>query len=301
MIDRQETGLNGIISVCGAIFLWGILPVYWKQMDSIPADEILANRVIWCFVFVALILVFKGRLQELIREIKSGKSAILFLSGTIISFNWFTYIYAVNSDHIVEASLGYYINPLLTIFLARVVLKEKLDSYQIAAVILAVIGVGIITINYGRIPIIALILALSFSSYSLIKKRVHTEVVLGITLETFAVMPIAIGYLFFLKSNGHQVYADQNFREILFLFGTGVITAIPLILFSYGAQRVPLMTVGFINYLAPTISLLIGVFIYREPFTIIHILTFGFIWTALLLYSFSQIRMLTLHNKYKRV
>lgn len=293
MFEKEKTAFSGIISVFTAIFLWGILPVYWKQLDNIPPDQILANRVIWSFAFVMLILIVQGRIRELVSQIKSGESTVLFLGGIIISFNWFTYIYAVNTDHIVEASLGYYINPLLTIFLARIVLKEKLDIYQVIAVILAIIGVGIITLNHGSIPLIALILAFTFSAYSLIKKRVRTEVVLGVTLETLVVLPVAIGYLLFLSWNGHQLYTALSLKEIIFLLGTGVITAIPLMLFSYGARKVPLMTVGFINYLAPTITLFLGIFIYKETFTVIHALTFGFIWAGLLLYSYSQIRIMT--------
>lgn len=300
MRNDPKTGFQGISSVFTAIFLWGILPVYWKQLDKIPSDQILANRVIWSFAFVLLLLILTGRLGELFSQIKSGESTVLFLGGIIITINWFTYIYAVNSAHIVEASLGYFINPLLTIFLARVVLKEKLDFYQVLAFILAIMGVGIITLNYGRIPVIAFILAFTFSSYSLIKKRVQTEVILGITLETFAVMPLAVGYLLYLSWNGQPVYADLSLLEILLVLGTGVITAVPLILFSYGAQRVPLMTVGFINYLAPTISLFLGIFLYKEPFTLIHILTFGFIWAALLLYSFSQVKVMSRQKKYSR-
>jgi chloramphenicol-sensitive protein RarD len=295
-MSKDKVELRGIGSVFSAILLWGFLPLYWRQLGSIPADVILANRIIWSFVFVIIILGYQRRIRELFPQIKSGKNNVLFIAGVIISFNWFTYIYAVNSGHIVEASLGYYINPLLTIFLARVVEKEKMDLYQLAAVILAFIGVAIITFNYGQIPWIALVLAITFSSYSLIKKRVQTDVVLGISLETIAVVPIALTYLLFLSLNEPQIYTALNPKEFVFLLSTGVITAVPLMLFAYGAQRIPLMTVGFINYLSPTINLFLGVFIFKEPFTIIHILTFGFIWTALVLYSLSQMRAVTQEN-----
>ncbi|HHV65525.1 MAG TPA: EamA family transporter RarD [Peptococcaceae bacterium] len=167
MRKSNNEEFRGICSVLGAILLWGFLPIYWKQLANVLPEVILANRIIWSFVFVVLLLCCQGRIKELFSHLKGGNSTLLFLGGFIISLNWFTYIYAVNSNHLIEASLGYYINPLLTIFLARVVQKEKMNHYQRIAVVLATIGVAIITFNYGHIPWIALVLALTFSTYSL--------------------------------------------------------------------------------------------------------------------------------------
>jgi chloramphenicol-sensitive protein RarD len=269
--------------------------LYWKQLVDISPDNILANRIIWSFVFVLIIVVFKGRLSELQYQISKniGQSTVLFFCGLIISANWFTYIYAVNTNHIVEASLGYYISPLLTIFLGRVVLKETLSFFQWISVILAGIGVGIMTISFGSIPVIALILAFSFSIYGLLKKRIEAEVDIGLALETLAPLPLAFGYLVFLYLKGESVYSNLSYIEMFFLLGTGVITVIPLMLFSYGAKRIPLTTVGFIQYIAPTISLFLGLYLYNETFTRIHLVTFTFIWIALFLYTFSQIRLFT--------
>ncbi len=299
MSSERKDGIQGIGAVSLAIFLWGILPLYWKQLDRVASDQILANRVIWSFVFVLIILIFQGRIRELLAQSHKSQSIILCISGIIISLNWFTYIYAVNSDQIIEASLGYYINPLLTIFLGRVVLKEKLDHLQLIAVVLAGIGVSIITYSYGRVPLIALVLALTFSAYSLVKKRVNTEVIMGLSIETMAVLPLALGYLVFKNNQGQLAYPNLTVTELLFILGTGIITAIPLLLFSYGTRKVPLTTVGFIQYLAPTISLFLGIFLYKETFTTVHIITFVFIWTALMLYSFSQFNYYSRQRKYK--
>lgn len=296
-MDKSNNELNGISSVFLAIFLWGVLPLYWKELQHVSSQQILANRIIWSFVFVVILIALKGRLKYLYKQLKSGQNNILFLSGIIISLNWFTYIYAVNSNHIIEASLGYYVNPLLTIFLGRIVLKEKLDHYQIIAVVLAAVGVGIMTLSYGRIPLITVILALSFSLYSLSKKSIKSEVTIGLAIETLAVLPLAIGYLIFLKFTGISIYSELSLKEGIFLLGTGVITAIPLMLFSYGARKVPLTTVGFIQYLSPTITLFLGIFLYKESFTLLHIITFAFIWMALLIYSFSQIKILKLKKQ----
>lgn len=294
--NRHDTPLKGLYAVLTAIFLWGILPFYWKQIQAVPADQILANRIVWSFLTVLIILVWQYKGAELFRLLRQGEVPALFASGIIISLNWFTYIFAVNTDRIVEASLGYYINPLLTIFLARVILKEKISYIQGFAVLLAAIGVGIITFSYGSVPIIALVLAFTFSTYSLLKKKINSEVALGLSLETLVVLPVALLYLLFLASKGELLYSSLSIRELCFLLGTGVITVIPLMLFSYGAKIVSLTTVGLIQYLAPTISLFIGIFIYKEPFTATHMLTFGFIWAALVIYSCSQIQFYSKHK-----
>ncbi len=291
MVDNnRKVPIGGVTSVFTAFFLWGVLPLYWKQLERISPEQILANRVIWSFAFVLVLLFAQVRIKELSQLLRNGKNSTLFLCGFLISLNWFTYIYAVNTNHIVEASLGYYISPLLTIFLGRVALKERLDRLQATAVTLAFIGVGIITFSFGSIPFIAIILALTFSTYGLIKKKTELDVTLGLAVETLAVTPIALGYLLFLSWNGENIYTSLTSYELFFLIGTGMITAIPLLLFSYGAQKLPLTTIGFIQYMAPTISLFIGIFLYNEPFTMIHFLTFSFIWTALMIYSISHIR-----------
>jgi chloramphenicol-sensitive protein RarD len=186
---------KGITAIFASLLVWGFLPVYWKQIVHVTPVQILANRIIWSFVFVFIILLFQRRWRE-IQALKNDRNLIfLIISGFVISLNWGTFIFAVNTGHIVDASLGYYINPLLTIFLGAVVLKEKLSGLQIIAVILAAVGVAVITVSYGSIPYIALVLAISFSAYSLLKRTIKTEVLLGLAAETFAVIPIAIGYL----------------------------------------------------------------------------------------------------------
>ncbi len=242
-----------------AVILWGALPVYWKQLSSISPYQILANRIIWSFIFVFSILLFQRRLGTLLYILKNEKKTVIFVSGIILTFNWLTYIYAVNTDHIIESSLGYYINPLLNILLGRIVLKETMNIHQVIALVLALTGVIISTVSYGRLPIISLILAITFSTYSLLKKRVHFDVTIGLTLETLIVLPVAIGYLSMLHLQGVTIYSNLSSYELLFLVGTGIITAIPLMLFAFGAKRVPLTTIGFIQYINPTISLIFGI------------------------------------------
>ncbi|MFA6808202.1 MAG: EamA family transporter RarD [Eubacteriales bacterium] len=298
--NRNGCSHNGVVHVFVALLLWGILPLYWKMLGGILPLHIIANRIIWSLVFVLILLLFKGRIKEFFVAMVNHKDKyIIFFSGLIISFNWFTYIYAVNSDHIVEASLGYFINPLLTILMARIVLKEKLRYLQVVALVLATLGVAIITFGYGKIPFIALILAFTFSTYSLLKKTIKIDVVLGLSMETAAVFPIALGYLIHVSLQGGFV-AGISVLEVLLIIGTGVVTAVPLMLFSYGAQRVQLTTLGFIQYLAPTISLFIGVILYKEPFTKMHLITFGLIWIALMVYSYSQFKEYSKYSSLKQ-
>ncbi|ADY56131.1 RarD protein, DMT superfamily transporter [Syntrophobotulus glycolicus DSM 8271] len=293
MTGRKNIFADGIGQVFLAVILWGSLPVYWKQLTGISPDQILANRIICSFVFVFLILVGQKRLNYFRDVLRNEKKGIIFLSGLMITLNWFTYIYAVNTDHIIEASLGYYINPLLTILLGRIVLKEKMNVQQATALFFALTGVVVSTVSYGKLPVISLVLAFTFSIYSLLKKRVQFDVVTGLTLETMIVFPAAVCYLLILHFHGVKVYGGLTYSELLFLWGTGVITAIPLMLFAYGAKKVPLITMGFIQYLTPTLSLFIGVFFYHEEFRAVETVTFGLIWFALGIYTFSQLKTLS--------
>lgn len=292
---------KGILAAFIAYTLWGILPIYWKLLDRISPDQVLANRIIWSFVFVALIIIGQGRWKEVNPFRLKKDNLLLYLCGIIISFNWFIFIYAVFTNHIVEASLGYYINPLLTIFLARIVLKEKLTGLQGVAVALAAAGVAVLTFSHGSLPIISLTLALTFSVYGLMKKKIQIEALPGLTLETFIVLPLAIGYLVFLQTKGQLVYPSLVAWEWILLLGTGVVTAVPLLLFAFSTRIIPLTTVGFIQYLSPTISLLIGVFIYKEPFTVHQAIAFSFIWVAIIIYSCTQMKDFSRDKSFKSI
>jgi len=287
---------KGITALFASLLIWGFLPIYWKQMVHVTPVQILANRIIWSFVFVYIIIILQKRWREFLSLKRDKNLLYLIMSGFVISLNWGTFIFAVNTGHVVDASLGYFINPLLTIFLAAIVLKEKLSGLQIIAVILAAIGVAVMTVSYGSIPYIAIVLAATFSTYSLLKRIVKTDVVMGLAAETFAVLPLAVCFLIFVRISGQPVYSHLNIGELLFLLGSGIATAGPLLLFSYGTRIVPMTTVGFIQYLSPTINLFLGIFLYREPFTFIEGVTFLFIWTALIIYSISQVKQYSKHK-----
>jgi chloramphenicol-sensitive protein RarD len=288
----SERGV-GIIYAVLAYLVWGFLPLYWKLLDQVPAQEILAHRILWSFIFVSGILVGTGGVPRLKAILANRKNTLLLLAcAVIISLNWYTYIWAVNAGHLVEASMGYYINPLLTVMLAIIVLKEKLGFWQGKALMLAAVGVVIMTVHYGRIPWVALILAITFAIYSLIKRVIKVDSVSGLALETALVMPLALIFIVLKEIQGTGALGTVTLPVLLLLFGSGIATATPLLWFAKGAQRVELVTIGFLQYLAPTISLWLGIFIFKEQFTLTHLISFGFIWLALLIYSLAKVGLL---------
>ena len=292
-IGKDNDQIIGVVSALGAYFLWGILPVYWKMIHDVPATEVLAHRILWSLVFMLLILIVtKGMrlfIQECGRIIVNPKQGFgIIMAAILISINWCTYIWAVSENRIVEASLGYYINPLVSVLLGMGILKEKLSLWQKFSFFLAGIGVMIMAINFGGIPWVSLVLAISFALYGLCKKMVNVGAITGITVETAISSPIALLYVGYLQVQGVSAFSVHFTSVSLLLMGAGIVTAVPLILFAKGANRLPLSLLGFIQYISPTISLLIGIFMYHEPFTTGHFVAFSFIWSALILFSLSK-------------
>ncbi|KKM10687.1 transporter [Clostridiales bacterium PH28_bin88] len=271
-----------------AFTAWGFLPLYWKLLATIPAEEILAHRILWSFVFVSGILFYSGNWNNLKQVLKNRNNLLtIFLCSVFISINWFTYIWAINSRHVVEASMGYYINPLFVVFLGITVLKEKITFWQTIALIIAATGVVIITVQYGKVPWIALVLATSFGIYGLLKKVLKVDSVLGLALETAFITPAALAFILLKQMSGTGAIGVVSLSTTTLLMGSGVATATPLLWFARGAQRIELSSIGFLQYISPTISLLLGVFVFKEAFTRVHLFSFGFIWAALMVYSWS--------------
>lgn len=288
-IKAANENAVGILYGIGAYFLWGILPLYWKLMQPVPALEILAHRIFWSFIFMLMVVYRYRRWNVLVAVIANRKKLVLiFLCGFIISANWFTYIYAVNSGHVIEASMGYFINPLVVVLLGVTVLHERLGRWQLAAIILASVGVLIITIQYGRIPWIALILAGTFALYGLIKKIILIDSLAGLVLETFIVMPIALIYIITLEISGQGAIGSSSPAVILTLAGTGVITAVPLIFYARGIERTTFSMMGFLQYIAPSLQLFLGIFVFKEYFSISHFISFCFIWAAMAIFTLAN-------------
>lgn len=286
--QRKSGYLYGI----GAFILWGLLPVFWKLLKAVSPIEILAHRIIWSFVFVTLLLIWnKG--FHLLTETLMHKRKLVFiaLAALIISVNWFTYIWAVNSNYVLQASMGYYINPLVVAVLSITVVKEKFGTGQFIALILAFIGVAIMTYRYGGIPWVALTLAVTFALYGLIKKLLMVDSLVGLALETLLLTPLALGYLVFTMVTGISTMRGLPLATMFWLVCSGVVTATPLVFFARSAQRIEFASLGFLQYIAPTITLMLGIFLFKEDFNTWYLVSFSFIWAALLVYSVATFKV----------
>lgn len=294
-MKNDETKI-GVLYAGLSYAIWGLLPIYWKFLHHVNADEILMNRIFWSFFFMVGVLLFTkkwGEFIEILKNFRTNRKQLyaLILASLLVSCNWFIYIWAVNTDQIIEASLGYYINPLVNVLLGMIVFREKLSPAQYVSFALATVGVLILTISYGEFPWISLLLALSFGLYGLSKKMIKVDSSVGLTLETLVMAPLAFLYIVTLFVKGTNSFLAVSTETDLFLIGAGAATAIPLLYFAKGAQRIPMSTLGFIQFMSPTISLILGVFVYHEHFTKIHFISFTFIWTAITIYSLSKTKL----------
>ncbi len=283
--------ISGNLSAISGYLLWGILPVYWKQLNFVSPEEILAHRIVWSLVFLAVLLFFRRRWAWIGFLLKNKKTLLFFLfSALVIGTNWFIYIYAVNNNFIVEASLGYFINPLLNVVLGVLIFKERLSKIQWTAVLLAFISVAYLTVNYGRVPWIALMLAALFGLYGLLRKVGKLDSMDGLFVEMLFLFLPAMLYVIYLEKSGQAVFAHTAFSGNALLILSGAVTMLPLLFFTYAAKRVKLATLGLLQYLAPTLQFLIGIFVYNEVFTLREFIGFSFLWAALALYSYDLLR-----------
>lgn len=277
---------QGILAGIAAYVMWGLFPIYWKLLLEVPALEILAHRMVWSLVFTALLLLV-GRDWAWLKTALHDRRLLLTytLAATLLGFNWFTYIWAVNAGYVVESSLGYFINPLVSMLFGVVFLKERLRRGQLVAVALAAAGVLYLTISYGSLPWIALVLSTTFATYGLIKKIAPLGSAHGFTLETLVLFLPALGFLLLQESRGVGAFAHQSALTTTLLAFAGPVTSIPLLLFGMAARRIPLSMVGFLQYIAPTGQFLLGVLAYHEPFPPARLVGFSIIWAALAVYT----------------
>lgn len=283
--------LWGVIFAVSAFLIWGISPIYWKALRVVPALEIILHRIVWSFFLLVPLIIIMRRWQEFILVFKNLRTMLILLfTAIIVSGNWLLYIWAVNADHLLQASLGYYINPLVNVVLGVVFLKERLRPPQILAVILATAGVLYLTLSYGEFPWIALTLAVSFGLYGLIRKVAPVSSLVGLTVETLLLSIPALVYLFYLDCLGQGSIFRVSLKLDLMLMGCSVVTALPLLFFTLGARRLYLSTMGLLQYVAPSCMFVLAVFLFREPFENAQIVTFVLIWTALAIYSTDSVR-----------
>lgn len=285
---QYRSGLAAAISV---FLFWGVFPLYLALLAPVPALEVLAHRIVWCCVFVVAWLALRGELPAMRTALANrGTRLRLAVTGALISVNWLTYVWAINHGHVIDSSLGYFINPLVSVALGVVVLSERLYRAQWTAVALAAAGVLYLAVVTGRPPWIALVLAFSFGLYGLIRKVVAVESLPALATETLLLAPLAAAYLVWVGAQGTGAFGRLGTGMDLLLLGSGVATAVPLALFGYGARRIPLSMVGLTQYLAPSMQFLLGVFFFGEPFPRTRAIGFALIWCGLAIYAIDGLR-----------
>lgn len=290
-----DDSFRGFFCTASAFLIWGISPIYWKSLGGLPAFEILLHRVVWSFFFVIPIVLMQKRWSELISTFKNIRSLLTMLATTLlVAVNWLVFIWAINNGLVLQTSLGYYINPLLSVLLGVILLKERLRRAQAISAVLAGAGVLYLSVHMGQFPWVALALASSFALYGLIRKITPVSALIGLTIETLLLLPPSTGYLLYLLTQGQGAFLHLGHHTDLLLMASALVTALPLLLFALGARRLHLSTVGFMQYIVPSCFFLFAVFLFKEPISRVQILTFLAIWTALAIYSADS---MLLHRK----
>ncbi|KZE32455.1 EamA family transporter RarD [Crenobacter luteus] len=283
---QHADAVRGVGFAFGAYLCWGLFPLYWKPLAAVSALEILAHRIVWSALLLAVLLVALGTQRVVLRAFRQPRVLALFAASSLcLSINWLAYIWAVNHERVVEASLGYYINPLMNVALGALFLHERLSRVQKAAIALAAAGVAWLSFGVGQVPWIALLLAVTFALYGLLRKTAKLASLEGLALETFLLAPWALAGLAALAGRGEAAILDSPPATVALLVGAGLVTTVPLLFFAGAARRLKLATLGVIQYLSPTIQFLLGVWLYHEPLGAARLAGFALIWGALLLYS----------------
>ncbi len=276
---------KGILYAFGAYFTWGLFPLYWKWLKTVPALELLSHRIAWSFILLLLFILVARQWKEFRAAISHRQVIGIYLvAALLIGVNWLTYVWAVNENHIVETSLGYFINPLISVLLGVIFLRERLRPLQWLPVGLAAAGVIYLTVTYGRLPWIALVRAFSFGSYGLVKKLAPLGSFYGIALDTGILFLPALFYLGWQEAAGQAAFLHTTPIINLLLVGAGLVTTVPLLMFASAARRIPLTMIGLMQYLAPTLQFLIGVLVYQEAFTATQAIGFGIVWIGLIIF-----------------
>ncbi len=290
--ERNES-ISGLLAGGSAFLIWGLVPIYWKVLSHVPALETITHRIVWSFVFLLPVIYLQGQWKIFINTFKSVRTIKwLFVTTMLVASNWYLFIWAVNNDMIIQASLGYYINPLVNVVFGIVFLQERLRKFQIIAVIIAATGVLYLTWQYGSFPYLAIILAVTFALYGLIRKKLKLNSAVGLAVETLILTIPGLVYLVWLEKNNTASFLHADYITDIFLICTALVTALPLLLFNIGVNRLRLATVGFLQYIGPSLMFILAVFAYGEPLSRHQLIAFIFIWTALVIYTVDSTRSL---------
>jgi chloramphenicol-sensitive protein RarD len=290
MTESQTRTRAGLLLGLGAYILWGVLPLYFKAMVHVPATQIVAHRIVWSLLFLGALVILWRRSPAIRAAATTPRVALtLALTAILIGINWLVYIYAVVSGHVLEGSLGYYLNPLVNVLLGVFLLKERLTFAQKAAVGLAAAGVALLAAGAGGAIWISLTLAASFAAYGFLRKVAPVDALEGLSIETMMLTPLALGWILFMQQSGHGAFLADRTTDLLLILG-GALTAIPLLMFTAAAKRLPYSTLGFLQYVAPSLQFLLAVLVFGERLTLVHLICFGAIWTALAIFTFEGVR-----------
>jgi chloramphenicol-sensitive protein RarD len=288
MENKRGQLASGILYAAGAYLLWGCVPPYWKLLDHVPALQIPAHRILWSFAALAALISLRRGWSAVKEALLNRRTALtLVLTSVLVCINWTVFIWAVVSGQLVESSLGYFINPLLSVALGVLLLRERLSFWQGVSVALAVAGVVYLTAGLGALPWISLVLAVTFAFYGLLRKTVAVDSVSGTFIESLYLLPLTLMFLGWQTALGRGAFGKPDLLTNVLLVLAGPVTALPLVWFANGARRIPLSMLGFLQYLTPTLHLALGVLLYREPFTRTHLVSFGLIWAGILTYTVS--------------
>ncbi len=295
MTSGLTEGQKGSALGLSAYFIWGGFPLYFKAISSVPASEIVAHRIIWSAVFLLLFIAVNGKGKQFAATLRDRRAlAVLVLTTLLISVNWFTFITAVASGNVLESSLGYFINPLVSVFLGFMFLRERLTKRQWASIVLAAVGVTIQTVMLGKVPVVSLILAFTFGLYGLVRKAAKVPAVKGLAVEMILLSPLMLIYMAYLFSNGRAHFLSGDTRIDVLLVLAGLVTSIPLILYGAALSHMRLSTLGIMQYIVPTAHFIWAVFAFGEKFTMAHMISFGFIWAGLVLYTSESLGVMKL-------
>lgn len=288
---KNEDSLSGFFFALGAYVMWGFLPLYMKALAHVPAVEVIAHRVLWSLPIALAVLLWLGRTGDLRVALRTPRMLMMgAVTAALISVNWGIYVWAIGAGFALEAALGYYINPLFSVLLGRVLLNERLHPAQWAAIALAAVAVIMLAVEAGRLPYVALSLTVTWGAYAYLKKSLPIGPNQGFTLEVLLLAPFALGYLIWAQGAGVAHFLQGVAWDDLLLVGTGVVTAVPLMIYANGAKRLRLSTIAMMQYIAPSMIFLIAVFVFDEPFGGVRLIAFPMIWTALVIYTVSSLR-----------
>jgi chloramphenicol-sensitive protein RarD len=289
--DHHHDAAAGLGYGILAYLIWGFFPVYFKTLTAVPAFQVVAHRIVWSVLFLSIIILWRGKWRGLLEAFCNRRAlALLTVSALLIATNWLVFIIAVGHAQIIQSSLGYFMTPFVSVLLGFFFLRERLRRLQVVSLLLAAVGVLLLTIQYGRVPWVALILALTFGSYGLIRKIVAVDSLTGLTVETLLLGPASLGFLLFVSWQGQGSFPTMGLQTSTLLVLAGVVTSVPLLLFASAARRLRLATIGFLQYITPSLHFLLAVLLYKEPFFRAHLASFLFIWSGLCCYSYDAWR-----------